>query len=242
MSFLASSEVLAVGISVAVMAFAQAVLFYLYRERKDRRYDEDRRRAEIEMLRESLEKRIYDLTDRLVSKEERWRDINHLLIESKGVNREFSSAEHRVQTNKFLEASGLEKEDFEVQSDLVFVLTPFNEKFESEYEQIAKICSDVGLRCARGDEEHIRGDILSHILKNIVKARVVVANINGRNPNVFYELGIAHALDKPTLIVSRTIDDIPFDLRSRQLVVYSKDNEFSEQLSKALLRVTLKNA
>ncbi|MBO1401738.1 hypothetical protein BVH62_18965 [Vibrio cholerae] len=118
-------------------------------------------------------------------------------------------------------------------------MTPFNDKYNEDFDAIATVCNDVGLKCVRGDEEYIKGDILGHILKQLVKSRVVIANINGRNPNVFYELGLSHALEKPTLITSKSISDIPFDLRTQQLVLYKNSTDFKNQLSKALLRLSL---
>ncbi len=242
MSNFSNSEFLSLFLTVGIMFLIQIVAFYLYKQNKDRKYDEEKRRSEMGKLRESLEKRIYDLTERLISKEDRWRDVNHLLVESKAVNRDYEKIEREVAKNSFLVASGLKEKDYKIDNNLVFVLTPFNEKYDEDYEAISNVCSEVGLRCVRGDEEHIKGDILSHILKHLVKARIVIANINGRNPNVFYELGIAHALDKPTLITSKTVDNIPFDLRSKQLVIYSNPEELMVQLSKSLLKITLKNA
>lgn len=241
MSIFDQSELMTIVTAAVIMTAAQLVVFYLYKQNKERRYDEEKRRVEMDKLRESLEKRMYEINERLISREDRWRDVNHLIFDSKSNDRKFSAEIEKTQRSSFLYSSGLKEKDFEVEKDLVFVITPFNQKFNSDYEKIKKVCNEVGLRCVRGDEEFIKGDILAHILKLIVKSRVVVANINGRNPNVFYELGIAHALDKPTLITSKTVDDIPFDLRTQQLVIYNKDEQLSEQLSKALLKLTLKN-
>jgi hypothetical protein len=72
----------------------------------------------------------------------------------------------------------------------------------------------------------------------LVRARVVVANVSGRNPNVFYELGIANALDKSTILVSEGIEDVPFDIRSRRIILYEKSDDLQEMLSGALLAVT----
>lgn len=242
MSIFSQIEVVSIAVAVAAMTLVQMVVFYVYKQNKERRYDEEKRRVEMEKLRESLEKRIYDLTERLISREERWRDVNHLLFDSKVNNRDFPKKTEKTKYSSFLSSSGLKEVDLSVEDDLVFVITPFNEKYDSDYEQISKVCNEVGLRCVRGDEEFIKGDILSHILKHIVKARLVIANINGRNPNVFYELGIAHALDKPTLITSKTVENIPFDLRTQQLVIYNEKEQLAQQLSKALLKVTLKKS
>ena len=67
-----------------------------------------------------------------------------------------------------------------------------------------------------------------------------MANIDGRNPNVFYELGIAHALDKVTILVTKSIKSVPFDLRGKKLVVYQDADELrlglQNELSRSLLR------
>lgn len=242
MSIFGSTELLSLAATVSVVTLAQVVVFYLYKQNKERRYDEEKRRVEMDKLRESFEKRIYDLTERLISKEERWRDVNHLIFDSKSSKNSINLTREPVRKSSFLESSGLVDKDYEVEDDLVFVITPFNERFHGDFDTIFNVCRSVGLRCIRGDEEFIKGDILSHILKKIVKSRVVIANINGRNPNVLYELGIAHALDKPTLITSKTIDNIPFDLRTQQLVLYKDAEDFNVQLSKALIKLSMKGA
>ncbi|HCT5133759.1 TPA: hypothetical protein OTZ50_003543 [Aeromonas hydrophila] len=242
MSILASNELTSILIATSTMLLVQIVIFFIYKQTKDKRYDEERRRIEMEKLRESLEKRIYDLTERLVSKDERWRDVNHLLLDSQQNTRDhFKKKVNNVRKNEFLNSSGLTDSDYEVDPKLVFVITPFNEKFNDDFDVISSICQEVGLKCIRGDEEFIKGNVLGHILKQMVKARVVIANINGRNPNVFYELGLAHALEKPTLITSKTAHEIPFDLRTQHLVLYKDIKDFREQLSKALLRLSLEN-
>jgi hypothetical protein len=54
----------------------------------------------------------------------------------------------------------------------------------------------IRLRCIKGDEDYIEGNVLKYIVGKMMSARIIITNINGRNPNVFYELGIAHAIGK----------------------------------------------
>ncbi|EGQ7642239.1 hypothetical protein VBP81_002329 [Vibrio fluvialis] len=234
-----SPEFISAVITVSSILLIQVIVFFIYRQTRDKKYDEERRRIEMEKFRESLEKRIYDLTERMLAKEERWRDVNHLLFDSQASKRVMDDKVSVVRRNEFLDSAGLKESDYEVDPKLVFVITPFNDKYNEDFDAIATVCNDVGLKCVRGDEEYIKGDILGHILKQLVKSRVVIANINGRNPNVFYELGLSHALEKPTLITSKSISDIPFDLRTQQLVLYKNSTDFKNQLSKALLRLSL---
>jgi hypothetical protein len=53
--------------------------------------------------------------------------------------------------------------------------------------------------------------------------RFAIADCTGRNPNVMYELGIAHTLGKPVFMLSQSTDDLPFDIQSRRVIIY-KDN------------------
>lgn len=53
-----------------------------------------------------------------------------------------------------------------------------------------------------------------------------MAELTSRNPNVFYELGLAHALNKPVVLVSRTQDDVPFDLQHIRVIYYDVADPF----------------
>jgi hypothetical protein len=55
----------------------------------------------------------------------------------------------------------------------------------------------------------------------ITKARIVIAELTGRNPNVLYELGLTHVLRKPAILIVQSMDDVPFDLRHLRCIVYS---------------------
>ena len=71
----------------------------------------------------------------------------------------------------------------------------------------------------------------------IVKSRIIIANIDGKNPNVFYELGIAHALGKPTILISKSIENMPFDIQQNRVVLYKDNDDLEEKLSKELSRI-----
>jgi len=77
----------------------------------------------------------------------------------------------------------------------------------------------------RGDDLFTPTDILEDIWQAINSADFVIADITGRNPNVLYELGIAHTLAKPVLILSKQADDIPIDLATRRVILYGRSGE-----------------
>jgi nucleoside 2-deoxyribosyltransferase len=73
---------------------------------------------------------------------------------------------------------------------------------------------EAGLVCVRGDEIYTRQAVIQDIWHSIRKARLVVAELSGRNPNVMYEIGLAHAIGKPIILLNRDEEDGPFDLRT----------------------------
>jgi hypothetical protein len=103
----------------------------------------------------------------------------------------------------------------------VFVLMPFDSSFDDVYAfGIKQACEDAGAYCERLDEQLFHESMVDRIYNQISKADLIVAEMSGRNPNVFYEVGYAHALGKPVVLLTREAADIPFDLRQRQHVVH----------------------
>lgn len=103
----------------------------------------------------------------------------------------------------------------------VFVLMPFDNKFSDIYKfGIKGAAEEVGAFAERLDEQIFQEGMLERIFNQINKADVIVADMTGRNPNVFYEVGYAHALGKLVLLLTQNADDIPFDLKQRQHTVY----------------------
>ena len=103
----------------------------------------------------------------------------------------------------------------------VFVLMPFESAFDDIYKfGIKGAADDAGAYAERVDEQIFTEGILERIFNQINKADVIIADMTGRNPNVFYEVGYAHALGKIVLLLTKDTADIPFDLKQRQHTVY----------------------
>lgn len=103
----------------------------------------------------------------------------------------------------------------------VFVLMPFDQKFNDIYKFGIKGAAEVaGAYAERLDEQIFTEGMLERIYNQINKADVIVADMTGQNPNVFYEVGYAHALGKIVLLLTQEADDIPFDLKHRLHIVY----------------------
>lgn len=245
---MSSSVQVVILISGLAVIFGALITYLLIRYSKISRkirdfhyYNLNQQRAQIDTLRETLESKIYELTNRLVATDDRWRDVHHLLISSQKPPRDLSGEPGKVYLTEFLRSKGITEEDLEVDRDFVLLLTPFHEEHFEEYIVIREACHRVGLRCLRGDEEFVRDDIFSHILRLMSKARIVIANINGRNPNVFLELGVAYAMDKGIILVSKSGKEAPADVKSQRMIIYQSlhrlELELQHELTKLLVRM-----
>ena len=104
----------------------------------------------------------------------------------------------------------------------VFVIMPFKEPFDTLYrEVIVPVATGLGFKVIRADEIPGPGIILDDIQQQIEEAHVVVAEITKPNPNVFYELGYAHALKKPAVLLRQTDAAVPFDIHGYRAIPYS---------------------
>jgi hypothetical protein len=121
-----------------------------------------------------------------------------------------------------------------------FVLMPFAAAFQQVYDTIQQTLEgdEVNFHCARADELFGGGHIIEDILRCIGEAEIVVADVTGKNPNVFYELGIAHMVKdlEKVLILTQTMDDVPFDLRPFRCITYEHSQVGLRQLQTALLQ------
>lgn len=200
------------------------------------KYDIELHMIRMDYERKYYEDKIYELTKKLNSDLERNKDINHLLFNTPEINNDIKF-EHNINSNEFIKSMNIKENDTKIDPRLIFVLTPFNDAFSEDFFQIRNILSDFNFNCIRGDEQNITGNILPHIIKKIIQSRVVIANITGRNPNVFYELGIAHALNKPTIIISKNESDIPFDIKSQRIIFYKTKEDLKSSLKESLLKI-----
>ena len=112
--------------------------------------------------------------------------------------------------------------EFLIDEGLAFVLSPFEEPFDTVYEDHLKpsVESFSGLRCLRADDINDNRPIMENIWKSINEARIIISDLTGKNPNVFYETGIAHTIGKEVVLITQSMADVPFDLRHLRCIVY----------------------
>ncbi|MHB8628887.1 MAG: hypothetical protein ACYDBJ_15790 [Aggregatilineales bacterium] len=103
----------------------------------------------------------------------------------------------------------------------VFMIMPFAEAFQPIYgDHIKAVVEGLGHTIRRGDDFFRKTAIMTDVWSAINNTKLVIAECTGRNPNVFYELGIAHSLDKAVIMITQNIDDIPFDIRYLRVIEY----------------------
>jgi hypothetical protein len=145
------------------------------------------------------------------------RDDKYRILDTKGATEEGASTIKKLSTTAKVSAS-----------DSCFVLMPFGPPVGDYYQQIYEpAIRKAGLRPVRADADIFgTGKIIDQIWDGINAAKVLVAELISRNPNVFYELGLAHALDKPVVLISSNEDDVPFDLKHIRVIYYNVTDPF----------------
>ena len=116
-----------------------------------------------------------------------------------------------------------------------FVLMPFDEKLDWVYEELIKPAFEsAGFETLRADNIDSQQNILKDIVTAIAESDVVVADLTDANPNVYYELGLAHALRKQVVLLSQDVGTAPFDLRSYRILEYNDRFDLFEDAKKKL--------
>jgi hypothetical protein len=124
---------------------------------------------------------------------------------------------------------------FTLDPQLCFVIMPFSERLQPIYEDSIKPTIEAaGLRCERADD--VRGTTLItwDIWERINRARFLVADLTDLNPNVFYELGLAHALSKEVVLITQSMKFVPFNLKALRCICYDLTRRGTQQLEEKL--------
>lgn len=221
------------GIFLILILISYFLLFLLLRARIQNRKLQSQQKATLGYQREHHESKIYDEQTSLIADPQRFVDVNNLLFSYSPTS---FTDDHICPNDGFLREMGISPVKIEDNSYTAVCLMPFHKQFDKVYDNIKEACSTSGFECHRSDDEFISGNILRNIVKLIVESRIVIAVINGRNPNVMYEIGLAHALGKNVIMVAeyKQVGDIPFNLAPNKFILYRNWGELKEQLSKSL--------
>ncbi len=130
--------------------------------------------------------------------------------------------------------------DFKINSKKVFMLMPFGDQDLNEFyeDNIKTTIANIDMHCSRADDIFSNKSIIEDIWRNINEARIIIADLTQRNPNVFYEIGIAHTLGKDVILISQNENDIPFDLSHIRTILYKNSPrgalEFQDKLKETI--------
>ena len=113
----------------------------------------------------------------------------------------------------------------------VAVMMPFDSTFEAVYTAVKESCNSLRLETLRVDEIYSPSQISTDIFKAIEQSKLVVSDLTGRNPNVLYETGLAHARDRDVIMITQDAEDVPFDLNHIRYIKYLANRQGLEQLT-----------
>ncbi len=117
---------------------------------------------------------------------------------------------------------------------LASVMIPFNANFDQVYDCISNAAHSVGLQCKRAKDIWEHENIIQEVVSLIDKSRIVICDCTDRNPNVFYEAGIAHTLGRDVILLTQNGSDIPFDVQHIRYIEYLNNSEGLDELSTTL--------
>jgi hypothetical protein len=124
----------------------------------------------------------------------------------------------------------------------IFVLMPFAKDFKPIFEDhIKKVGKEIFMNVFRADDLFTNNSILEGIWKSINSSRIVIADLTTKNPNVFYEIGLCHAIGKDVVLIAQNQDDVPSDFPHLRVLFYTYTPrgmaEFESSLKKRLYTI-----
>jgi hypothetical protein len=112
-----------------------------------------------------------------------------------------------------------------IEPSLVSAMMPFHPGFDAVYAALKDAAEAAGLRCRKADDIWENPAVIQDVVTLIDRSNIVICDCSGRNPNVFYEIGIAHTLGREVILITQSEEDIPFDLRHLRYVRYLNNGE-----------------
>jgi hypothetical protein len=131
------------------------------------------------------------------------------------------------------------KRDFKINNDLCFVLIPFKPQFERLFkDHISPTLKTRFKEVKKANDIYESSPIIEDIWILINEAQLIIADVTGKNANVFYELGIAHTLGKDVIIITQNKEDIPFDILHIRHIQYNDNEDGWKYLKETLQKFT----
>jgi hypothetical protein len=112
-----------------------------------------------------------------------------------------------------------------IDESLVAVMMPFDAKFDRVQEALQTAVESTGMHAQRADDIWIHDHVIQDVVSLISRAKVVICDLTNRNPNVFYEMGIAHTLGRDVIMLAQSRADVPFDVGHIRYISYLPNRE-----------------
>lgn len=112
-----------------------------------------------------------------------------------------------------------------IEPNLVSTMMPFHPSFDAVHAALKAAAEAAGFRYRRADDIWENPAVIQDVVSLIDRSKVVICDCSGRNPNVFYEIGIAHTLGREVILITQSEEDIPFDLRHLRYAKYLNNGE-----------------
>ena len=113
-------------------------------------------------------------------------------------------------------------------------MLPF--RLQASFAAVKAACDELNLDCKKADDIWENATFIQDIFELIFTSKVVVADFTGKNPNVFYEVGIAHTLGKTVIPITQSFDDVPSDLGHHRALKYLPNDQGYAELTKELIK------
>ena len=185
----------------------------------------------IDYIRDRYERYLYEKTEELVSDKNRFQDINHLLLVQPSVA-EISLK--RVPNTSFFDNMNISLSQIQIKDNQIACLMPLHKKYNNLYNQLCQTCIHQDFKLIRSSDSMLPTESLpKYIVQMILESKAIIAVLDGRNPNVMYEIGIAHSMGKLVLMIAGN-KTTPFDINHQRLILYSSLRDLDEKLTESL--------
>ncbi|HDH08719.1 MAG TPA: hypothetical protein ENG96_04490 [Gammaproteobacteria bacterium] len=118
---------------------------------------------------------------------------------------------------------------------VAFVVMQFSSPYNELYSEVVHpICNEFNIQCKHADETYGPGVIINDIIRQITESRLVIAEISPANANVYYEVGYAHAQNKPTILIAEKGTKLPFDVSPFRVLFYENSIDGKRRIEEGL--------
>lgn len=215
---------------LTVVIFMMIIVVWFYLKFRVNTAEYDFHYVTYNKTRGDIEEKIRELQKAINENDAAWCDNNHLVLAGQDKkNFGWKDIDSNLE-NQF----GIVKQ-LEVNEKKVFMLMPFNLEAMQVYAQCRETVRRLGMELKKSDDGFIEGDLLKSIVADIIMSGIIIANLDGKNPNVFYELGIAHTLGKKTILITRyKPEEMPFNIKNKFIIFYETMEQLDERLGMAI--------